>query len=66
MDIIAKIFHDARVGSLPLGPDGKTVQYPGSFCNMMNIVDKRAHQDCECEWYAPYGFVVEEGCPEHD
>ena len=66
MDKIAQTFHDAHVRTFPLGPDGKTLQYPGYFWRMMNIVDTRAHQDCLCGWVAPYGFTIEEGCPEHD
>ena len=66
MDNIAQTYHDENVRTFPLGTDGKTVQYPAYFCHMMNLVDKRTHKDCECEWYPPFGFVIEAGCPEHD
>lgn len=40
--------------------------YDEFTCHIANLFDPRAHANCECRWYAPYGFVVEAGCPEHD
>lgn len=62
----AAVFHDALVSDLPLGPDGRTPQYPPRFCDYMNVLDERARRACGCHWAAPYGFVVEADCPEHD
>lgn len=41
--------------------------YSDEFCYLMNILDPRVHRGnyC-CEWVAPYGFVPEACCPEHD
>lgn len=66
MNTLAQTFHDALVDSFPLGPDGKTPQYPARFCEWMNVADERAHGPCACHWAAPYGFVIEAGCSEHD
>ncbi len=63
LSLMASTFHDASVGTFPRGPDGKTPQYPQRFCDWMNVIDPH---DCGCEWMAPYGFVIEAGCPEHD
>jgi hypothetical protein len=65
MNTLAQTFHDALVGTFPRGPDGKTPQYPPRFCEWMNRVDNRVG-GCECQWVAPYGFVVAAGCPNHD
>lgn len=32
-------------------------------CHIMNMFDKRVHDDCE--WSAPFGFVASVDCPEH-
>jgi hypothetical protein len=46
--------------------------YPPFVCHTMNMFDPRVryHRDRQdewaCEWCAPYGFVPEAGCPEHD
>lgn len=67
MNVLPQTFHDALVDSFPRGPDGKTPQYPYRFCEQMNIIDDRVRfAGCGCGWVAPYGFVVEAGCPEHD
>lgn len=46
-------------------------QYTTEFCALMNLLDPRVHLDTkdfpyECAWVAPYGFVIEAGCPRHD
>ena len=41
-------------------------QFSQSFCDMMETDDALRECDCECGWVAPYGFVVEAGCPRHD
>lgn len=42
-----------------------TKTYDRGVCSAMNIIE---HNKCGyyCEWVSPYGFVPEEGCPEHD
>jgi len=41
--------------------------YPPHTCQVMNMLDKRVHEDdFMCVWQAPYGFVPEAGCPKHD
>ena len=66
MNMLAQTFHDALVGTFPIGPDGKTPQYPQRFCEWMNVADERVNGNCECQWVSPYGFVVEANCQEHD
>ena len=42
-------------------------EYSQFVCHIMNLFDSRAHRrECECAWVAPYGFVIEGGCSEHD
>lgn len=42
-------------------------EYSPFVCHVMNLFDPRARRlECECSWVAPYGFVVEAGCSEHD
>ena len=64
----AQEFHDQNIDRFKVGPDGKTLQYPDWFCQMMNIVDQRIRGDldCVCRWVVPYGWTVEAGCPDHD
>lgn len=41
-------------------------EYSPFICHIMNMFDERARQNCECEWYSPYGFVIADGCELHD
>jgi len=44
-----------------------TREYPAFVCYIMNMFDKRVHHDeYNCEWVSPYGWVPEGGCPLHD
>ena len=59
--------HDMFLAELPVGPDGKTPQYPAWLCEALNLLDRRVGScGCRCSWNAPYGWVVEAGCPVHD
>ena len=40
--------------------------YDAFTCHIANLFDERTHGGCECRWMAPYGFVIEAGCPAHD
>lgn len=41
--------------------------YPPHTCQVMNMLDKRVHEDdFYCAWQSPYGFVPEAGYPKHD
>lgn len=45
--------------------------YGPFVCHIMNLFDRRVHRNndkepYECKWVAPYGFVPEAGCPDHD
>lgn len=43
-----------------------TAEYSGFVCHIANLFDPRTRAPCECAWIAPYGFVIEDGCAEHD
>lgn len=58
-----------RVCMVPSPPMliGETVQWSEPWCDAMNDLDPRVHDDeFMCQWAAPYGFVPEAGCPKHD
>lgn len=37
--------------------------YSPYVCHIMNMLDKRVHNDCM--WVSPYGFVPEASCEKH-